>query len=169
MKQSALVAVLVCCFVMANGQSYHAIHGSPYAGSLGIYNNPATGVHSHYNWDLTLFSIQSKSSTNSFSSTEPLVKLPQANVYLSNGNIQRYVHLTQDLRVLNTRIKLNQRRAIAFGFNTRNYVHIKSKPFRFIDTITTFNSFLQFNRPAPSIGGTVVQNAWAELFSSNRS
>ena len=133
MKKIALAAMLFSLFIASRGQNYQAIHGSPYAGSLGIYNNPATGIHSHYNWDITLFSVQSKSSTNAFSSTQPLIKLPQANVYLSNGDKQRYIHASQDLHVLNTRIKLNQRKAIAFGFNVRNYVHIKSKGFKFLD------------------------------------
>ncbi|MBC7829403.1 MAG: hypothetical protein H7122_16770 [Chitinophagaceae bacterium] len=166
MKKTVFVGALVCLFTISGAQNYQAIHGSPYAGSLGIYNNPASGNHSHYNWDITLFSVQLKSSTNAFSSTEPLIRLPDANVYLSNGDKQRFVHLSQDLHVLNTRFKLNSRRAVAFGFNARNYVHIKSKPFKFIDTISSINSFLQFNRPAPSMGGRVINNSWAEIYVS---
>jgi hypothetical protein len=147
-------------------QNYQAIHGSPYAGSLGIYNNPATGIHSHYNWDITLFSAQVKSSSNGFSSTEPLLNIQNGNVYLSNGDKQRHIHLSQDFHVLNTRFKLNQRQAIAFGFNTRNYIHVKSEAFKFIDTLSSFNSFLQFNRPTPSIQGKLVNNTWAELYAS---
>jgi hypothetical protein len=166
MKKTAIAAGLVCFFVFTQAQNYQAIHGSPYAGSLGIYNNPAAGIHSHYNWDITLFSVQSKSSTNGFSSTKPLIKLPEADIYLSNGDKKRFIHLSQDLHILNARLKLSQRRAIAFGFNTRDYVHANSRAFKFLDTISSFNSFLQYNRPAPSMGGKVINNAWAELYAS---
>src|SRR5215210_536229 len=107
MKKIAFAAVLVCSFPICEGQNYQAIHGSPYAGSLGVYNNPATGIHSYHNWDITLFSVQAKSSTNAFSATKPLIKLPEADVYLSNGDKQRFIHLNQDLHILNTRFKLN--------------------------------------------------------------
>lgn len=166
MKKIAFAVMFLYAFVVSRAQNYQAIHGSSYAGSLGIYNNPASGIHSHYNWDITLFSAQSKSSTNAFSSTQPLIRLPQANVYLSNGDKQRYIHASQDVHVLNTRIKLNQRKAIAFGLNARNNVHIKSNQFKFLDTISSFNSFLQFNEPTPSVGGSAINNGWAELYLS---
>ena len=166
MKTIALGVLILCLFIPTQGQNYQAIHGSPYAGSLGIYNNPASGIHSHYNWDLTLFSTQSKSSSNGFSSTKPLIQLRQASVYLSNGEKPRYGHLSQDFHLLNARVKLNQRKAIAFGFNGRNYAHVNANPFKFRDTISSFNSFLKFNRPAPSVTGTVVQNTWAEIYGS---
>lgn len=166
MKQIALAAVFLCMFMIPQAQNYQAIHGSPYAGSLGIYNNPATGVHSHYNWDVTLLSTQIKSSTNAFSSTKPILSLPQASVYLSNGNTSRYEHTNQDVHLLNTRFKINRRSAIAFGLNGRSYVHAKAKDFKFIDTISSFNSFLQLNRPVPSIQGRAIENSWAELYAS---
>ena len=166
MKKLGVSTVILCLVFHTQGQNYQAIHGSPYAGSLAIYNNPASGIHSHYNWDVTIFGAQSKSSSNGFSSTKPLISLPQANMYMSNGNKPRYVHLSQDLHLLNARLKLNQRTAVAFGFNARNYAHVKSKAFKFYDTISSFNSFLQFNRPAPSITGRAVQNTWAEIYGS---
>ena len=166
MKKTVVAVLLLSLFIISRAQNYQSIHGSPYAGSLGIYNNPATGIHSHYNWDITLFSAQLKSSTNAFNSTSPFIKLPEANVYLSNGEKKRHIHVSQDFHVLNTRFKLNQRKAIAFGFNTRNYIHIKSNSFKFLDTVSNFNSFLQYNTPSPSIGGQMVHNAWAELYAS---
>lgn len=164
MKQSAFVVGLLIFCALAKAQNYQAIHGSPYAGSLGTYNNPASGIHSHYNWDITLLATQIKSSTNGFSATKPFMKLPEADVYLSNGNKKRFLHLSQDMHVLNTRFKLNDRKAVSFGFNQRNYVHINANPFNFQDTITSFNSFLQYNRPTPDLSGTVVNNTWAEIY-----
>ncbi|MGZ5135025.1 MAG: hypothetical protein ACXWCG_07740, partial [Flavitalea sp.] len=147
-------------------QNYQAIHGSIYSGSLGIYNNPATGIHTPYNWDLTLFSAQSKSSTNGFTSDKPLLQLANSQVYLSNGDKKRFIHMSEDAHLLNARFKWDQHRAFAFGFNSRNYVHVKSQPFKFLDTISTFTSFLKFNNPTPLIGGNVVNNSWAEIYVS---
>lgn len=132
MKKTVLAAMFFCLFIALRGQNYQAIHGSSYAGSLGTYNNPASGINSPFNWDITLLSGQSKSSTNAFSSTHPLIRLPQASVYLSNGDKLRHVHANQDVHVLNTRLKLNQHKAVAFGFNVRNYVHVRSKSFKFV-------------------------------------
>jgi hypothetical protein len=166
MKKFVFAAVLIGLFHGSRAQNYQAIHGSPYSGSLGIYNNPASGIHSHYNWDITLLSTQLKSSSNAFASSEPLLNLKNTNLYLSNGDKQRYIHQVEDLHVLNTRIKLNRRQAIAFGLNSRNYLHVKAKTFQFIDTVSNFNSFLRLNRPAPSLGGNLVNNGWAELYAS---
>ena len=47
-------------------QDYHAIHGSSYAGSLGVHNNPASILMSPYKWDVTLFGGQLKSGSNLF-------------------------------------------------------------------------------------------------------
>jgi hypothetical protein len=165
-KKVVIVVVLTGFFLCSLAQNYQAIHGSPYAGSLGIYNNPATGVHSHFNWDLTLFAAQTKSSSNGFTATEPFPKLKNGTLFLSNGERQRYVHLSQDIHLLNGRLKLNKRKSFAFGFNTRNYTHVKSEAFKFIDTLSTFNSFLQLNRPSPSLGGNLINNSWAEIYAS---
>jgi hypothetical protein len=166
MKKIVIAVVLIALFSNARAQNYQAIHGSPFAGSLGIFNNPAAGVHSHYNWDVTLFSVQEKTSSNAFSSTEPLLNLANTRLYLSNGNKSRYLHHSQDFHILNARLKLDQRRAIAFGLNSRNNIHVKSRAFGFIDTISSFNSFLQYNGPVPSLGGKLVNNTWIELFAS---
>ena len=166
MKKIAVAAVIICLFNNSKAQNYQAIHGSMYSGSLGIYNNPATGIHTPFNWDITLFSTQSKSSTNAFSSDKSLLQLANSQIYLSNGDKPRYIHLSQDIHLLNARFKWDQRKAFAFGFNTRNYIHIKSKSFKFLDTISSFNSFLTFNRPAPAIGGNVLNNTWAEIYAS---
>jgi hypothetical protein len=99
-------------------------------------------------------------------STESLLNLKNTQISLSPGEKQRYVHLSQDIHVLNGRFKLDRKRAIAFGVNARNYFHLKSKSFRFVDTLSNFNSFLRLNRPAPSLGGKFVNNSWAEIFLS---
>ena len=166
MMKIALLAFVSLFCKIGISQNYQAIHGSPYAGSLGIYNNPASGIHNHDNWDVTLFSVQLKSSTNGFSSTKPLLKLPQSSVFLSNGRKERFVHISQDARVLNGRIKLNQNKAVAFGANLRTYVHVNADPFNYLDTISAFKSLLTLNRPSPTFTGNMVHSMWTEGYIS---
>src|SRR6186713_1992937 len=45
-------------------QNYHAVEGSPFAGSIGVANNPASILSTPYPWDITVLSVQVKNSTN---------------------------------------------------------------------------------------------------------
>ena len=50
--------------IKTEAQNYHATNGSAYAGSVGLFNNPASGINSVYKWDLNLFSFQTTATTN---------------------------------------------------------------------------------------------------------
>lgn len=45
-------------------QNYHAVEGTPDAGSMGVANNPASILSTPYPWDVTIFSVQVKNTTN---------------------------------------------------------------------------------------------------------
>src|SRR5579863_7306977 len=51
-------------------QDYHAIEGSPYAGAIGVANNPASIVNAPYPWDITVFSMEEKNTTNAIRLTD---------------------------------------------------------------------------------------------------
>ena len=57
------------CSLEGKAQDYQAIQGSPFAGSLGIANNPASILNTPYPWDVTLFSMQLKNTTNAINVT----------------------------------------------------------------------------------------------------
>ncbi len=59
---------------IGRAQNYHAMEGSPFAGSLGVANNPASIVNTPYPWDVTLFSFQFFK--NSCSSPLPSITFP---------------------------------------------------------------------------------------------
>ena len=61
-----VVAVILLAGLKVSAQNYHAVQGSPYAGSLGIANNPASMLSNPINWDVTLIGTQLKGTTNIF-------------------------------------------------------------------------------------------------------
>ena len=115
--------LLSCNFLLA--QNYQAINGSSYAGSLAPSSNPAGIVHVPYAWDITPFSVQLKQATNAFKIENYSLLSSPKNIEISgiNGTKQRFEFTNQDIRILNARISLNSKVAIAFGANVRNYIY----------------------------------------------
>jgi len=65
-KLATTLVLLAFCLGPSFGQHYQAVHGSNYAGSLGVMNNPASALSSPLPWDITLLGLQLKNSTNFF-------------------------------------------------------------------------------------------------------
>src|ERR1700761_4921019 len=63
MKFKGLLLILICT-LKCMAQNYQAINGSPYAGAMGVGNNPASILSTPYPWDITIFSTQEKNTTN---------------------------------------------------------------------------------------------------------
>src|SRR5687767_4550053 len=84
-----LSILVILSGLQSYAQNYSAIHGSNYAGSLGVYNNPSSIVSSPYRWDLTVLGVQYQLNTNAISGRNfPLYLLPSAKFYyITNGNL----------------------------------------------------------------------------------
>src|SRR6476661_4259393 len=97
--------ILLLKLVPVDAQDYHAIQGSPYAGSLGVHNNPASIVMAPYKWDVTLIGLQEKSSTNLLTVYDySLFSNPyNSHYYLSGGNYKRFGNLQFNINLLNAR------------------------------------------------------------------
>ena len=119
-----------------NAQGYQAIHGSPYAGSTSIFNNPASSVHSAYKWDLTLFSTQAKNSTESFFLKNfSLANQDSAYLTMKDGYSSKFEHAIFDLSLFNFLYKIDNNHAIGFNLRGRSYNHSKSLPINYVDSI----------------------------------
>src|SRR6476469_897219 len=118
-----LLIPFLLCFNSLTGQNYHAINVSSYAGSLGTSTNPSFILDAPFAWDITPFAAQVKQSTNAFiiNNYSLLSSVKNAGVSLQYGIKKRFLFANQDVRLLNTRIRLNEKAAIAFGANIRNY------------------------------------------------
>ncbi|MBC7888079.1 MAG: hypothetical protein H7Z13_09315 [Ferruginibacter sp.] len=163
--------LLLPCVLLFNfsfAQNYQAINGSPYAGSLAVGNNPASIVHVPYAWDITPFSIQLKQSTNAFKIEKyALLSSPgNAEIASQNGIKKRFVFANQDIRLMNTRISLNAKAAIAFGANLRNYVYATTSEFNAQDTVFELEDFMKNNINHLPLSGEFSGSGWAELYAT---
>ena len=148
------------------GQNYQAINGSSYAGSLSTGNNPASIVYAPYAWDITPFAVQVKQSTNAFTIKKYslLSSLKNAEVAIQNGSKKRFLFANQDIRLLNTRISLNAKAAIAFGANIRNYIYAVNSESNWQDTIFQLRDFMKINTGHLPLSGEFVGSTWAEFY-----
>jgi hypothetical protein len=149
-------------------QNYQAINGSRFAGSLAPTNNPAAIVHVPYGWDITPFAVQLKHSTNAFQINNYSLLSKPNNVTISavNGVEKRFVFANQDIRLLNTRIRLNDKAAIAFGANIRNYAYLSSSNSNWQDTAYSLADYLKINLDHRPLSADAAGSTWAELYGS---
>ena len=167
------IVVFTCLLALvlhtpARAQNYHAVEGSPFAGSLGVANNPASILSTPYPWDITVFSFQLKNSTNAvvihnFS----LISSPDSSKYqFTQGNHTRYFNFNFNVHLLNARIALNRHAAIAFGANLRGYGIGKSSAFGYNDTLHNLTEFFNINNGNLPFSANVVSSTWIELFAT---
>lgn len=144
-------------------QGYQALNGSPYTGSTAVFNNPAASVGSAYKWDLSLFSMQFKMSTNSiYLKNFTFSHNDSAELKFTEGVSSHFIHATVDVSFLNFLYKIDNKRAINFNIRGRTYNHIKTLPVNIVDTITSIHSFLITNRNTPVVEGFVTHAGWLE-------
>ncbi len=165
MKQISILLILGFGFSVTqlHSQGYQAIHGSPYAGSTGIFNNPAASVGSAYKWDLTLFSTQLKMSTN-FLYLKNFTLSNQDSSYLESkeGNYSRFLHANLDINLMNVSYKIDNNKAFSLGLRARSYNHMKLLPYNYVDTINSVHSFLVANSNTASLQGFATHTGWLE-------
>ena len=100
----------------SHAQNYQALQGSRLGGSLSGLNNPAGIVNTPYKWDIAVFGIQGKSSSNFLRINAPSL-LSSPNDYsfqYKAGTSNRYARGNVNLNLLNTRISINRQKAFAF-------------------------------------------------------
>ena len=165
-----LKSILVFSFLpfFTEAQNYTATNGSSYIGSLNVHNNPSSIVNSPLKWDITLFGLQDKHTTNAVKILKySLLSNPANSEYLiSNGKFSRHADMNFNLNLLNARFALNKRSSIAFGANLRSYLSLKTSPYNFIDTIVRFGDFFSQNEGAGNMEFDIAASSWAELYAT---
>jgi hypothetical protein len=159
--------IIVCSAVLpVLSQNYHAIHGSSYAGSLGVMNNPASIVNTEYPWDVNLFSFQVASSTNAVTVLNySLLSSPANSLYrINKGEFKRYAKENYNFHLINARVALNRTSAIAFGVNFRGYIDVNSSRYNFIDTIKNLRNFLKANESNTNLQAHLQTTNWLEVY-----
>ncbi len=159
---------ILCCYSLLNNpvkaQQYHAFHGSPYAGAISIFNNPASSVNNLHKWDLNLFSFQTTISTNHLLLENFLHEKPGNTALKVEDGVQSYFgHQSTDFNLMHFQYQLNRKSAFTVGFRGRMYDHFKLNPFAFSDTLSSIYSFFNINRGTPKIGGFLHHSGFLEM------
>lgn len=151
---------------IAFSQNYHAVNGSSYAGVLGVGNNPASIVNTPFSWDLDVFSFQVKPATNAVTVYKYSLLSSGANseYQFDAGDYKRFAKANLNVNLLNLRIALNRRAAIAAGANIRSYTNLKTSSYYFIDTIQTAQDFFKLNNGNTKYSLDMTTSSWLELF-----
>src|SRR5215203_4720632 len=101
-----VLAFILLAWLKLSAQNYHAVQGSPYAGSLGMLNNPASMVNTPIKWDVTLIGTQLKGTTNIFTIYNySLLSSPANSQYgINEGYFSRKGAISANTNLLNARI-----------------------------------------------------------------
>ncbi len=168
MTRYLLLLILLLRFVPLKAQDYHAIQGSPLAGSLGVHDNPASIVITPYKCDITLLSMLGKNSTKLFIIYNyTLLSNPyNSRYYFDGGSYKRYANLQVNINLLNARIALGRNASIAFGANVKSYSNLSSSSYNFIDTLHSSGDFFKINRSDGIYSATLNSSTWAEIYGS---
>lgn len=150
----------------AFAQNYHAVNGSSYAGSLGVGNNPASIVNTPFAWDIDIFSVQAKPATNAVTvHNYSLLSVPTNSEYqFDKGYYRRFIQANANVNLLNVRMALGRRAAIAAGMNIRSYISVKTSPYNFIDTLKSARAFFMMNNGNTDYSLDMTTSSWIELF-----
>ena len=137
------------------GQSYHAMNGSSYTGSISRFNNPASPILGAYAWEVSPLSFQVSLTSNS-------LYLDTSSFRVRGGLMKHFVHGNTDISILNGMFKIGSKWAFSGGIRARSYNHYRTQPVNIEDTTTSLFSFLQDNRTTPYIGGFITHTGWLE-------
>jgi len=164
---TGLLAILIFSLAV-RAQDYHAIEGSPYAGGIGVANNPASILMTPYPWDITVFSVEEKNTTNAvtfsnFSYLSGLSSHDTIHYHFTNGDFKRYAAFNFNMHLLNVRLALGRKQAIAFGANIRGYGAAKTGSVNYNDTLKNMNQFFNVNE-GTAYQANLVSSTWAEIF-----
>ncbi len=167
-KLLLLLFVGLVAMLHLQAQDYHAIQGSSYAGALGVHNNPASIVNTPFKWDVVLVGTQLKSSTNAFTIYDYSLLSSPANslYYLDKGKYKRRANLNFNVNLINARIALNRKSALAFGVNVKSYTNLQTSDYNFVDTLDNVTDFLKLNPDITGIDAKVRSSTWVEAYIS---
>jgi hypothetical protein len=153
------------CTLETTAQDYQAVKGSPYAGSMGVADNPASILSTPYPWDITVFSAQAKNTTNaiSFTNFSYLSHGDTLGYRWTDGDRKRYAAVDFNVHLFNVRLALGKKQAISFGANLRGYTSATTGKFNYNDTIANMNQFLNDNENN-TFKEKLVSSSWLELY-----
>lgn len=161
-----VVIQLCICPYLLQAQNYHALHGSNFAGSIGVHNNPSSILQTPYRWDLTLFGVQGKTSTNFYEVRKYSILSSPSNseYFFKSGTFERFIKANANVNLLNGRVALSRTRSIAFGANLKMHASARSSSYNFFDTLNRVSDFLNLNERNQPLSADMIHSGWVELY-----
>ena len=161
--------VYILCFLLLllqkiSGQSNFALTGSAYAGSFGIYLNPASSISSKDSIDISLPSLQFINNTNfvNFGFAPLLSKNPNLTIEHSKGDYDRDLIANLKISLIGVKYKISPKTAIGFGMNLRSFINIQTSHYNFTDSSTDIFSFLEQNTGSLPFKANASSSNWLE-------
>lgn len=162
-----IIFVCLCFFIRVSGQNYQALHGSDYAGSLGLGYNPSSILSTPLSWDFTLLGFQTKNYSDLYYLYKNQQQAsPPIALWFHNGASKKYIHNSSNLNIFNFRARVNKNNAIAFGMNFRTNTWGQTSFFNLQDSVTSSNSFLDINLNNQPLSLELYSSSWMETFGS---
>ena len=145
-------------------QTHHALIGSRYAGSLGMYQNPASTLSSADTTDFSIANLHFNTYTNYVNSGyAPLLsKNPEITLKPSIGDYPRELITNLQLNLLSIKHKLNQKTAIGFGMNLRSLININTSHYNLTDSVNDIIQFIEQNSKSLPFSGSGATSNWLE-------
>lgn len=145
-------------------QSYQALTGSRFAGSINMYQNPASSIASKDSIDFSLASLHINNYTNFIKlGYAPLLrKNPTTTFDFTTGDFARDLMTQLNLSLLSVKYKINPRTAIGFGLNLRSMINVHTSHYNLTDSATDIISFLEQNSGSLPFKGNAASSNWLE-------
>ena len=168
MKKVLLLLILYISALKGMSQFYQAVHGSNYAGSLATQNNPASGLSSPLPWDVTVFGFQTRNLLNVIYLENYGYQGGKKQIlpFLTNGQFKRRLDNNLNINLINSRLRVDNKTSIGFGFNLRSVNNIKTTAYNFQDSFPSIDAFFAVNEANQPLGASVMSNTWSEIYGS---
>lgn len=161
-----ICSVLILFFnpLLIFSQSYQALTGSRFAGSMNMYLNPASSIASKDTIDFSIGSLHINNYTNFIQlGYAPLLrKQPTTTFDFTAGDFARDLMTQLNVSLLSIKYKVNPRTAIGFGVNLRSMINVHTSHYNLTDSATDIISFLEQNSGSLPFKGNAASSNWLE-------
>ncbi|MFN5054495.1 MAG: hypothetical protein ACK5EP_00410 [Bacteroidota bacterium] len=138
--------------------------GSRFAGSITMYQNPASTIASKDTIDFSIASLQVNNYTNfiQFGYAPLLRKNPITSFDFTEGDYERDLITSLNLSLLSAKYKLNPKTAVGFGINFRSMINVHTSHYNLTDSSTDIIAFLEQNTGSLPFKGNAATSNWME-------
>jgi hypothetical protein len=164
MRFSIFLFLFVIAALPLFAQTHHALTGSRYAGSLGMYQNPASTLSSADTTDFSLANAHFNTYTNyiNFGYAPLLSKNPALTLNPSIGDYPRELITNFHLNILSFKHKLNEKTAIGFGINLRSLINVNTSHYNLTDSTNDIINFFEQNSKSLPFNASLATSNWLE-------